>query len=93
MPHSSLHIHETGGNIFLDFLLWASSSFCCLVWLGRFVSEKGMHLVIEAEKSMLFKNASCKQMPGISCILQMTMLLSTQPMKEHRTYESLIIGR
>jgi len=29
-----------------------------LLWLGRFVPEKSVHLVIEAEKSMLFQE--CK---------------------------------
>src|SRR5258708_35785098 len=88
-----MSIHETRDPFFSRLFRAKSTSFCYLVWLGRFVPEKGVDLVIEVEKDrhpFSIKKAE-KLVSSISCILQMNMLLSPLPTKEHRTHESLII--
>lgn len=90
-----ISIHETRDTFFSRLFRAKSTSCCYLVWLGRFVPEKGVDLVIEVEKdrhpfSIIQAENRCL---SISCILQMDMLLSPLLTKEHRTHESLIIGQ
>jgi glycosyltransferase involved in cell wall biosynthesis len=39
----------------LFFSTFSPEEFLVLLWLGRFVTEKGAHLAIEAEKGVLFQ--------------------------------------
>jgi glycosyltransferase involved in cell wall biosynthesis len=50
-----ISIHETRDPFFSRLFRAKSTSFCYLVWLGRFVPEKGVDLVIEVEKGTLFQ--------------------------------------
>ncbi len=52
--HSSLLYTKQEMTFFSTFSC-KESSFCYLVWLGRFVPEKGVDLVIEVEKGILFQ--------------------------------------
>ncbi len=52
--HSSLYTRNKR-RLFSRLSPAKSPSFCYLVWPGRFVPEKGVDLVIEVEKGILFQ--------------------------------------